>query len=80
VKLVDLSVIGVQLITVDVVKARQAVTVVLGEGEGAVTAAGTVVWARLELSRKGPTYRVGIELTDPDRARIGAFIEANKSR
>jgi hypothetical protein len=80
VKLVDVSTIGVQLVTVDVVKAKQAVSVTLGAGDGEVTAAGTVVWARLELSRKGPTYRVGIELVDADAPRIGAFIEAHRVR
>lgn len=39
---------------------------------------GTVAWARVELSRKGPAARVGVEFTDPDKAAIGAFLEENR--
>jgi len=49
-------------------------------GDAAVTTLGTVVWARLELSRKGPTYRAGIDFIDPDRDAIGTFIKANQER
>jgi hypothetical protein len=79
-RLVDLSVIGVQLIGPDSLRPKQAATVTLGPAGSGIVAAGTVVWARVELSRKGPAARVGIEFAEPDTAAIGAFIEANRQR
>ena len=58
-RLVDLSVFGVQLVGQEEMRPKQPVTVTLGAGDTALTTAGTVVWARLELSRQGP------ELTGP---------------
>jgi hypothetical protein len=79
-RLVDLSVLGVQLVGRDELRPRQPVSVGLGSGGGAITTAGTVVWARLELSRKGPSYRAGVEFIDPDRDAIDAYIKAHKER
>ena len=77
-RLIDLSVLGVQLIGPDAVRPRQTVTVTLGSSEPPLTVTGTIEWARLELSRKGPIHRVGIEFIDPDKAAIGAFSNANR--
>jgi hypothetical protein len=79
-RLVDLSLLGAQVIATVEVRAKQRVTITLGEADSAITMAGTIAWARLELSRKGPTYRVGIEFIDPDTAAVGAFCEANRIR
>jgi hypothetical protein len=76
--LADLSVLGVQLIGQGELRPKQQVSVTLGTGADAITTAGTVVWARLELSRKGPSYRAGIDFQDPDREAIGLFIKANQ--
>jgi PilZ domain len=77
-RFVDLSVLGVQLVGPEGIRARQAVTVHLGPAASPLVVAGTVVWARPELSRRGPASRVGIEFTDPDKAAIGAFIERSR--
>ena len=77
-QLVDLSVLGVQLIAHDTIRPGQVVTVQLGPETSSLVVTGTVVWARQELSRKGPASRVGIDFTDPDQAAIGAFIDANR--
>jgi hypothetical protein len=79
-RLVDLSVLGVQLMGPDSLRPKQAVTVTLGPANSPLVVTGTVVWARLELSRKGPTSRVGIDFTDPDQTAIGAFLHANRPR
>lgn len=78
-RLVDLSVLGVQLIRQDELRPRQTVSVALGSGASALVLAGTVVWARQELSRKGPSYRAGIEFSEPDRDAVDAFIKAHKA-
>jgi hypothetical protein len=79
-RLVDLSVLGVQLIGQGELRPKQQVTVRLGSGGTAVTTDGTIVWARLELSRKGPNSRAGIDFIEPDREAIGAFIKAYRER
>jgi hypothetical protein len=79
-RLIDLSVIGVQLIGPESLRSKHAATVTLGPAGSSVAASGTVVWARVELSRRGPAARVGIEFAEPDTAAIGAFIDANRQR
>ncbi len=79
-RLVDLSFGGVQLIGPESLRARQSVTVALGTAEPRLVVGGTVVWARVELSRRGPAARVGIEFAGPDTAAVEAFIEANRRR
>jgi hypothetical protein len=79
-RLVDLSVLGVQLVGPDSLRPKQPATVTLGVAESAVTVAGTIVWARVELSRKGPACRVGVEFIEPDTAAIGVFLEAHRRR
>jgi hypothetical protein len=77
-RLIDLSAGGAQLIGPESLRARQRASVGLGPPGRAIVLAGTVVWARVELSRKGPTSRVGIQFTEPDAAAIAPFLEANR--
>jgi len=79
-RLVDLSAGGAQLVGPESLRARQRASVGLGSSGRALVVAGTVVWARVELSRKGPTSRVGIQFTDPDTAALAAFLDANRLR
>jgi hypothetical protein len=79
-RLVDLSVLGVQLIGQGELRPKQRVTVTLGTGGAAIATGGQIVWARLELSRKGPTYRAGIDFDQPDRDAIGAFLKKHQQR
>jgi hypothetical protein len=80
VRLVDLSEVGAQLVGPESLRPRQAATVTLGPSGRQVVIAGTVVWARVELSRRGPAARVGIEFADADPAAIGAFLDENRQR
>jgi hypothetical protein len=79
-RLVDLSLCGVQLIGPESLRARRPATVALGAPHEQLILAGTVVWARVELSRRGPAAKVGIEFTDPDSEAIEAFLDANRLR
>jgi hypothetical protein len=79
-RLADLSVLGVQLVGQEEVRPKQRVSVRLGEGDVAVVTAGTIVWARLELSRSGPSYRAGIDFIDPDRDAVAGFIQRYQER
>jgi hypothetical protein len=79
-RLIDLSPGGAQLVVPDALRARQPASVGLGPADRALVVAGTVVWARAELSRKGPAARVGVQFTDPDAAALAAFLDANRLR
>jgi hypothetical protein len=79
-RLADLSVVGVQLVGPESLRPKQDTAVTLGPTGHEVVVAGTVIWARVELSRRGPAARVGIDFTDPDTAAIEAFLEANRQR
>ena len=79
-RLIDLSPGGAQLIAPESLRARQPASVGLGTAGRALVVAGTVIWARVELSRKGPTARVGIQFTDPDTAALTAFLDAHRLR
>jgi len=79
-RLIDLSPGGAQLIGPESLRARQRASVGLGPVGLTLVVAGTVVWARAELSRKGPATRVGIQFTDPDAAAVAAFLDANRLR
>jgi hypothetical protein len=76
--LVDLSELGAQVVTARVLKPAQAVSLSLGKDGDIPAMAGTVVWVRLELTRRGPAYRAGLEFLAPDRERLRAFCDANK--
>jgi len=79
-RLIDLSLGGAQLIGPESLRARQPATVGLGPAGRALVVAGKVVWARVELSRKGPTARVGVQFTDPDVVALAAFLDTHRRR
>jgi hypothetical protein len=79
-QLVDLSTVGAQLVVPGSVGPRRVVTVTLGPERKALDAPGTVVWARMEIARKGPVSRIGVEFTDPDQPALDAFIQAHRRR
>lgn len=77
-QIVDLSTVGAQLVVPGSLKPKHAVTVTLGSGRKPLNAPGIIVWARVELSRKGPVSRIGVEFADPDQAALDAFIQAHR--
>ncbi len=79
-QIVDLSTVGAQLIVPGSLKPKHIVTVTLGLVRKSLRAIGTIVWARVELSRKGPVSRIGIEFADPDQPALDAFVQAHRRR
>lgn len=79
-RIVDLSTVGAQLVVPGSLGPRRVVTVTLGSERKALDAPGAIVWARVELSRKGPVSRIGVEFTDPDQPALDAFIQAHRRR
>jgi PilZ domain len=77
-QLVNLSVLGAQLIAPGAIRPKRGITVTLGPPRKPVVVAGTVVWARAELSRTGPVSRIGVEFNDPDQQAVEAFLDAHR--
>ncbi len=80
-QIVDLSTVGAQLVVPGSLGPKREVTVALGPVRKPLTAPGIIVWARVELSRKGPVSRIGVEFAEfaePDRAALDAFIQAHR--
>ncbi len=79
--LVDLSVVGAQVVSVTVLRPNQRVKITLRDAEVNETMNATVVWARLEPARKasGPAYRCGLEFSTADADLIEAYCQRHRA-
>jgi hypothetical protein len=76
VRLMDLSVLGAQVLSVGVMKPNQRVRVSLVDESGSIRFAALVAWARFELPRgaqQAPQYRAGLDFLDADANTVNAF-------
>ena len=78
--LIDLSTVGVQVVSATVLKPNQRVRVTIGEGKGAIRCSGSIAWAAFEMPKGMPTrYRAGIDFgTTADVDALGGFAKKNK--
>jgi hypothetical protein len=77
--LVDLSVIGAQVVSPVVLKPNQRVRMSLQDPAGAVRFNASVAWASFEIPpNSGPRYRAGLEFVDADAAAIDAYCSRHK--
>ena len=77
--LVDLSVIGAQVVSPVVLKPNQRVRMSLQDHAGAVRFNASVAWASFEIPpNSGPRYRAGLEFVDADAAAIDAYCSRHK--
>jgi hypothetical protein len=82
---IDMSTIGAQVLSPNMVRPDQRVRVTIAReaGDPPIRFRGTVAWARFELPRRagdpGPHYRVGVEFVDADKTLIDRFCQNNKS-
>ena len=72
--LVNLSLVGVQLVTTAALKPGQRVRVSLSEPKGTLRCGATVIWATFEMTKDGPRYRVGLDFVNPNTAALDAYI------
>lgn len=78
VRLVNLSVVGAQVVSSGVLKPNQRVRVSLVDESGSIRIAALVAWARYELPRKGQPsahYRAGLDFLEANTAAVGAFAD-----
>jgi hypothetical protein len=77
--LVDVSVVGAQVLCSVVLRPNQRVRMTLTDQKGAIRCNGSIAWASLELP-KGlpPRYRAGIDMSGVDQEAVQRFAERHK--
>jgi CheY-like chemotaxis protein len=78
--LVDISVIGAQVLSTASLRPNQRVRIALPQDDGPVRFRASVAWAKFELPKSGgaPKYRAGLEFVDADEAAITRYFERVK--
>ena len=79
--LVDVSVIGAQVVSQSILKPNQRVRMSLPQTPRPIRFSAGVAWAAFEMPKGKPTphYRAGVEFFDADTDAIGQFIDARKA-
>jgi hypothetical protein len=77
--LVDISLIGAQVLSTASLRPNQRVRIVLPQDDGPIRFRASVAWAKFELAKSGgPKYRAGLEFVDADEAAITRYCERVK--
>jgi len=76
--LVDLSVIGAQVVSPTILKPNQRIRISMGEVSKPLRFSAAVAWASFELAKTGPRYRAGLEFFDADADAVQQFCETKK--
>ena len=76
--LVDLSIIGAQVVSPTILKPNQRIRISMGEGNKPLRFSAGVAWASFELAKTGPRYRAGIEFFDAEPDAVQQFCDAKK--
>ena len=80
VALVDLSIIGAQVVSPTILRPNQRVRVVLTDEAGTVRFNAAIAWASFEIPPKtGPRYRAGVTFTDADPEAVDGFCARHKA-
>ncbi len=78
--LVDVSIVGAQVLTPSVLKPNQRIRMALPEESGAIRFNAAVAWAKFEIPpQSGPRYRAGIEFIDANANVLDAYCTKLKS-
>jgi hypothetical protein len=77
--LINLSVVGAQVVSPTILRPNQRVRMMLPDTERPIRFAAGVAWAAFEMPKAGPHYRAGIEFFDAEAENLDKFIESNKA-
>jgi hypothetical protein len=77
--LIDISAVGVQVVSPTVLKPNQRVRVIIGDAKSPIKCAGAIAWAAFEMPKGMPTrYRAGIDFgTNADATSLDGFAKKN---
>ena len=76
--LVDLTVIGAQVLSPTILKPNRRVRFTFPNEAQPMRCRAVVVWASFEIPKGAALYRAGLELLDASEESVTSFIEANK--
>lgn len=76
--LVDLSLVGAQVVSPTILRPNQRIRIALPDSKSRMRFSAAVAWASFEIPKGVTRYRAGIEFFDADAAALTKFIEANK--
>lgn len=77
--LVDLSVVGAQVVSATLLKPNQRVRLSFIESSRPVRFSAGVAWSAFELPKGEPRYRAGIEFFDADPDAVTRFCDTNRT-
>jgi PilZ domain len=77
--LINLSVVGAQVVSPTILKPNQRVRIVFQDPDGPIRCMAGVAWAAFEMPKSGPVYRAGIEFFDAEAGSLDRYISANKA-
>jgi hypothetical protein len=78
--LVDISVIGAQIVSQAVLRPNQRLRMSLADEKGSIRFNAAVAWASFEIPpNSGPRYRAGIEFIDADADALAAYCHRHKA-
>ena len=77
-EVIDLSVIGAQIVSTSALRPQQRVRITLADDGGVVRVNAAVAWASFEIPKSTPRYRAGVEFTDAQAAAIEAFCKRHQ--
>jgi hypothetical protein len=77
--LINLSVVGAQVVSPTILKPNQRVRMTLSDPDGPIRLMAGVAWAAFEMPKSGPVYRAGIEFYDAEAGSLDRYIDANKA-
>ena len=81
VTLVDLSVLGAQVVSPSVLRPNQRVRLALSDAHGIIRCQGSIAWASFEMPKHAPScYRAGIEFKNADAEALSGYAERHKHR
>ena len=80
VSVIDLSIVGAQVLSGTILRPNQKVRVTIPQDETLVRCRGTVAWAKFELPKptSPPIYRAGVEFLDADKDLVEEFFILHK--
>jgi len=78
--LVNLSLVGAQVISPTILKPNQRVRFILADKPKAVRIGSVIAWASFELPKGNPRYRAGVEFLDGDQALVQKIIDATRKK
>jgi hypothetical protein len=77
--LVDLSVVGAQVVSASVLRPNQRVRLSINDEQGTIRCTAVVAWAKFEIPPKsGPRYRAGLDFFTPDATAIDAYCSRHR--